>query len=68
MALERGGRLKECALVLGKVWAYTAELSLGEESHFLQYQNSHKWQSYPIRPLWLKRWLIYLYFNSYQSV
>jgi hypothetical protein len=31
MALELGGRLKECVVILSKVWTYTAELSLGEE-------------------------------------
>lgn len=30
MALELGGRLKECVVILSKVWTYTAELS-GEE-------------------------------------
>lgn len=26
MALELGGRLKECVVMLSKVWTYTAEL------------------------------------------
>lgn len=30
MALELGGRLKECVVMLSKVWTYMAELS-GEE-------------------------------------
>lgn len=33
MALELGGRLKECVVIPSKVWAYAAELSLGEKSH-----------------------------------
>lgn len=32
VALELGGRLKECVVIQSKVWAYTAELSLGEKS------------------------------------
>lgn len=31
MALELGGRLKECVVILSKVWTYTAELSGGED-------------------------------------
>lgn len=27
MALELGGRLKECVVILSKVWTYMAELS-----------------------------------------
>lgn len=30
MALERGGRLKECVVTLSEVWTYAAELSLEE--------------------------------------
>lgn len=29
MALELGGRLKECVVILSKVWTYMAELSWG---------------------------------------
>lgn len=29
MALELGGRLKECVVMLSKVWTYMAELSGG---------------------------------------
>lgn len=29
MALELGGRLKECVVILSKVWTYMAELSGG---------------------------------------
>lgn len=32
MAWEPGGRLKECVVILSKVWAYAAKLSLGEKS------------------------------------
>lgn len=32
MALELGGRLKECVVMLSKVWTYMAELS-GEEKN-----------------------------------
>lgn len=56
MALELGGRLKECVVIPSKVGAYAAELSFGEKSHFFQYQDSHKWQSYPTGPLWLRSW------------
>lgn len=31
MALELGGRLKECVVILSKVWTYMAELSGGGE-------------------------------------
>lgn len=49
MALELGGRLKECVVILGKVWAYAAELSLREKrtSLFFHCQDGHKCQSYP---------------------
>lgn len=56
VALELGGRLKECVVIQSKVWAYTAELSLGEKSHFFQDQDSHDWQTYPVGPLSLKSW------------
>lgn len=56
VALELGGRLKECVVIQSKVWAYTAELSLGEKSHFCQDQDSHNWQSYPVGPLGLESW------------
>ena len=56
MALELGGRLKECVVIASKVWAYAAELCFGERSHFFQYQDSHKWQSYPTGSLWLRSW------------
>lgn len=36
MALELGGRLKECVVIPSKVGAYAAELSFGEKSHFFQ--------------------------------
>lgn len=32
MALELRGRLKEYVVILSEVWAYAAELSLGEKS------------------------------------
>lgn len=54
MALELGGRLKECVVMLSKVWTYMAELS-GEEKQrpFFQCQDSFEWQTYPDRPLGL---------------
>lgn len=56
VALELGGRLKECVVIQSKVWAYTAELSLGEKSHFFQDRDTHNWQSYPVGPLRLESW------------
>lgn len=56
VALELGGRLKECVVIQSKVWAYTAELPLGEKSHFCQDRDSHNWQSYPVGPLRLESW------------
>lgn len=32
MALELGGRLKECVVILNKVWTYMAELCGGGEN------------------------------------
>lgn len=45
MALELGGRLKECVVILSKVWTYMAELSGGREKQrpFFQCQDSLEW-------------------------
>lgn len=45
MALELGGRLKECVVILSKVWTYTAETIWGREKQrpFFPCQDSLEW-------------------------
>lgn len=56
MALERGGRLKECVVTLSKVWTYAAELSLEERrtKSFLAVSG----QCYQDGPLGLSSWTL----------
>lgn len=56
MALERGGRLKECVVTLSKVWTYAAELSLEERrtKSFLAVSG----QCYRGGPLGLSSWTL----------
>lgn len=61
MALELGGRQKECVVI--KVWACAADISLGGVI-FSSIQDSHEWQSYLIGLLWLKSWTPSFFFSE----